>query len=125
MNNRCSHQRLRVGFLLPLPGAASGVSPGSTRPYFPRTATAGDGSGSMTYLYWPVSGSAVFWNEPYSAREAKAAARELRERGWPSAEIERVLLLNNNARRYWRWRGGRWSTKFWTDPTPKDLARWA
>lgn len=44
LNNRCLPQRLRVGFLIP--GAASGVSPGSTRPYFPKTQTAPTSSSS-------------------------------------------------------------------------------
>ena len=76
------------------------------------------------YLYWPVSGAGYFWKEPRSLKEAKAALPKLREK-WLKVEIERVLLLNNNARRYWRWRSGKWSTEKHYDPTAADLAHFA
>lgn len=76
------------------------------------------------YLYRPVSGAIVFWHEAYSLLKAKAALPKIREK-WPEVEIERVLLLNTNARRYWRWRSGKWSTRFYDDATPQDLAKWA
>lgn len=75
------------------------------------------------YLYWPVSGASVFWREADSLAKAKAALPKLRERH-PCIEIERVLLLNNGARRYWRWRAGKWSHDQHYDPTEQDLARW-
>ena len=76
-----------------------------------------------SYLYWPVSGAIVFWREPYSIRKAKATLPALRKE-WPAVEIERVMLLNNDARRYWRWRKGQWSFNDHFDPTPVDLMHW-
>ena len=79
---------------------------------------------SEHYLYWPVAGAIVFWREAHSLPKAKAAISSLRHRH-PDAEIERVLLLNNNARRYWRWRNGKWSTAgHFDDVAPSDLAHW-
>lgn len=78
------------------------------------------------YLYWPVAGASVWWREADTMKRAKAALRTLRQQhpGY-DFEIERVLLLNNNARRYWRRRNGKWSTENHFDPTAADLAHWA
>ena len=79
---------------------------------------------SNSYLYWPVAGASLFWREPCGIKKAKAALPELRKK-WSDVEIERVLLLDNNARRYWRWRGGKWDAFKWLDdPTEADLRKW-
>jgi hypothetical protein len=77
----------------------------------------------VQYLYWPVAGASVFWREPYGLHKAKAAIPGLRKQ-WPEAEVERVKLFNNNSRRYWRWRNGKWSTENHYDPSPADLEKW-
>lgn len=80
------------------------------------------------YLYWPIAGASVWWREPKpSLKEAKIGVIGLRERGYPNAEVERVLItLSGQGRRYWRWRGGRWSLdRHYADPSPVDLAKWA
>jgi len=80
----------------------------------------------QSYLYWPVAGSSCWWREPYSLAKAKAALPALRRQhpGY-DFEIERVLLLNNNARQYFRWRGGKWSLKNHFAPTTADIAHWS
>jgi hypothetical protein len=83
------------------------------------------------YLYQAVSGAGVFGEPHLTLAGAKAQVLGLRSGGdrrygcWTDAEVERLLVLNNNARRYWRWRGGRWSFDRHFDPTAADLAKWA
>lgn len=74
------------------------------------------------YLYQAVAGASV-WGKPAKFPTVRQAVCALRLR-YPDAEVERVLELPGNARRYWRWRGGRWSLRFYDDPSPADLARW-
>jgi hypothetical protein len=77
------------------------------------------------YLYQPVEGAIVFWpSGPRSIVKAKRAVVGLRARGHSQAEVERVLLVGNHGRRYWRWRNGSWSTEKHYDPLPADLQRW-
>jgi hypothetical protein len=81
------------------------------------------------YRYQCVSGVSVWQREPGSLRQARRTLAEVR-RQQSDAEIERVCELHTaegfgGGRRYWRWRGRRWSTAFWTTPTSMDLAKWA
>lgn len=75
-----------------------------------------------SYKYRAVSGVAV-WGEPTGLSQTMHHVDALRP-VWPHAEIERVMSVADNGHRYWRWRSGKWSTDFWTDPSPADLARW-
>ncbi|GAC1508472.1 MAG: hypothetical protein NVS1B6_15880 [Steroidobacteraceae bacterium] len=75
------------------------------------------------YTYQPVAGALV-WNEAKSMQAAVALVRRFRKE-WPEAEIERVAHVGFNGKRYWRWRDDKWTTEFWRDPAPSDLARWA
>ena len=79
----------------------------------------------MKYEYQAVAGAGL-WCRPTTIHKAKADVQKLRSARHPepNAEVERVLSLENNARRYWRWRNGKWSTRFWDDPTDCDLAKW-
>lgn len=82
------------------------------------------------YLYQVVDGPSVFSVRPTKIAIAKKRleqvrrGRKLLDRPRPSAEIERVQELPNMARRYWRWRNGKW--RFWdaSDPSAEDLKRW-
>jgi hypothetical protein len=76
----------------------------------------------MIYVYQAVSGAAV-WGMPGDIRDAKDRVRNLRSK-YPEAEIERIAYVGFNGRRYWRWRSKKWTTEFWTDPSPADLTRW-
>lgn len=82
-------------------------------------------SGKITgrYRYQVVAGASV-WGGLSPIREARQRACSLRA-AYPQAEVERVLELPMNARRYWRWRSGRWSLRDHYDPAPGDLERWS
>jgi hypothetical protein len=75
------------------------------------------------YLYWPVSGAILFWRKPGTICTAKASVARHRQQ-FPEAEIERVLEVGNNGRRYWRWRDGKWSLDFTSKPSEQDLEKW-
>ncbi len=77
----------------------------------------------MAYLYQTVSGASI-WNAPTTLASAAARAVSLWAK-YPDAEVERIQQVGSHARRYWRWRKGKWSLAFHTDPTPDDLARWS
>ena len=74
------------------------------------------------YLYQAVHGAAVYGN-PTSMYIARGRVDFIRPQH-PDAEVERVEELPGNARRYWRWRSGKWSHATWSDPSTADLARW-
>lgn len=74
------------------------------------------------YRYRTVSGASE-WGALKSLPKARQHVCALRVKH-PEAEVERVLELPGGARRYWRWRGGRWSFHNMYDPTPADLAKW-
>ena len=74
------------------------------------------------YFQYQLTRGAGIYGRPYkSLQQARVALDNLGIRG---AEIERIKLLPNNARRYYRWRSGRWSTDFTSIPTESDLNHW-
>ena len=77
----------------------------------------------MKYVYQAVCGAGVFGGVT-SIKSAKYTVSLLRPK-WPAAEVERIQVLANGSRRYWRWRGGKWSVAQHYDPSPRDLARWS
>jgi|FreactcultureFD7_1027221.scaffolds.fasta_scaffold29446_3 hypothetical protein len=74
------------------------------------------------YRYQVVSGATV-WGALTTIKIARQRACAMRATRTDS-EVERVLELPGNARRYWRWRGGRWSFNDHYDPAPADVAHW-
>jgi hypothetical protein len=74
------------------------------------------------YLYQAVSGASV-WGQLTTLRTARVLVCGLRLNR-RDAEVERVECLPDGGRRYWRWRGVRWSHKKHYDPTTADLAKW-
>ena len=76
----------------------------------------------MKYQYQAVTGAGV-WGNPGTLADAKSRVKALRSK-WPSAEVERIAIAGAIGRRYWRFRSGKWSLDFWTDPSPADLEKW-
>lgn len=75
------------------------------------------------FQYQAVTGAAM-WGNPGSLADARKRVMALQAE-WPSVEIERIAFVGlSNGRRYWRFRSGKWSTDFTSDPSPADLARW-
>ncbi|MDE2102991.1 MAG: hypothetical protein KGL39_37450 [Patescibacteria group bacterium] len=73
------------------------------------------------FEYQIVKG-AVIYGYPYkSLPKAREGLHKLR---LPGAEIERIKLLTNSAKRYYRWRAGDWSLDFNSEPTAADLYYW-
>jgi hypothetical protein len=79
------------------------------------------------YIYQVVAGAGVFGQPHLTLAEARTGVLAVRTARfpYPNAEVERMLVLNNNAHRYWRWRGGRWSFGRHYNPTEADLAKWS
>lgn len=80
-----------------------------------------------TYTYQIVEGASVY-GRPQSIQMAKEGADKIaRQYGGAPVEVERVLELPYGARRYWRWRSGKWvltSDDRYYSPSATDLQRW-
>ena len=72
---------------------------------------------------------AGIYTEPLTFQKAIARLRGfIADLGYEDFELERVLELERNGRRYWLWRDGAWRS-FGNDPrvhrpTPNDYAYW-
>ena len=86
---------------------------------------------AIKYLYRIIASASV-WSEMMPIRQcrqkyatASKRAKEVLGQSTP-VEIERVQILNNNARRYWLWRNSRWIPWGSTikEPSDRDLQRW-
>lgn len=85
---------------------------------------------SNKYLYQIVASASV-WSNLLTIHQCKRIyvavskrAKEILGQHIP-VEIERVQILNNNARRYWLWRDPHWITSGSAgEPTKRDLQRW-